>query len=111
MKIKDKILNRNGSPVTKDQIFGSQGWYVDPLDKSLVLCRHEEKESIIADSIKSPANAQLIAAAPELLEACKIALEGLKRISPNEWTIFYVSEPDRIELLEKVVGKAEGKSS
>jgi hypothetical protein len=50
------------------------------------------------------ANKALINAAPELLEACKYALEWIKRdldkMDPYEWGV--------IEL-ERVIAKAEGK--
>lgn len=49
---------------------------------------------------KCRANAHLIAAAPELLEACKIGLTALKMRN--------VGYPYGVEFVEKVIAKAEG---
>lgn len=53
------------------------------------------------------ANASLIAAAPELLEACRIALQGLEDYGHNkEWENNLIAD---IRTLQAAIAKAEGK--
>lgn len=57
----------------------------------------------LKDCLNAEANASLIAAAPELLEAAKDALQSLKRLSDAEgaYRITVIQE------LESAIGKAE----
>lgn len=53
------------------------------------------------------ANARLIAAAPELLEACKFALQKCISLRESGDAGFYPEQPEEI-MLKKVIAKAEG---
>jgi hypothetical protein len=55
----------------------------------------------------SEANARLIAAAPELLEACVGALAEIEASSLSEG-YFFADDPTIIEKLKKVIAKAKG---
>ena len=93
----------------KTQVKHTMGpWYLDfdtvstePRRKGYVLAQ-VSFGSIDPDEVK--ANAHLIAAAPELLDACKQAVVRLHDIS-ELWKVY--SWPT-IELLEKAIAKAEG---
>lgn len=53
------------------------------------------------------ANARLIAAAPDLLAACVVALEAETHISPEGWKVPYLDRNARVELLRAAIAKAE----
>ena len=82
-------------------------------------CVRDEHDVIICTLVlNEPANACLIAAAPDLLEACKFSLELIEAIEKaNEKTIDAVMEcypmvrrPPKppIKIIEKAITKAEG---
>ncbi len=55
-------------------------------------------------------NAQLIAAAPELLEALKTAKEAIRAWhGPNEWDIYDRASPE-MKAINSAIAKAEGRS-
>ena len=54
-----------------------------------------------AEYYEAQANARLIAAAPGLLHACKVALEALKR---DEWQ----EDSQTIDMLADTIARAEG---
>jgi hypothetical protein len=67
----------------------------------------------VATDLEVSANARLIAAAPELLEACDIALHVFERI--DKQTPWSETEPDwwldmvaRMEVVRAAIAKAEG---
>lgn len=68
-------------------------WNVED-EKGIFLARFDKKE-----------DAYLFASAPELLEACKSALQRLNEISDGEG----LDSPYDIEILEKAISRAEGK--
>lgn len=83
----------------------------------------DRKKSVVADIDRhawyregeATANARLIAAAPELLEACELALSGLRSIydrleMANEAIAIDIFEDESglpLELLSKAINKAE----
>jgi hypothetical protein len=64
-------------------------------------CRCGCEEPALIEELE--ANARLIASAPELLGACKMALEK-EKVMPNNW-----KSKDLILSLEQAIAKAEGK--
>lgn len=55
------------------------------------------------DGAEQDANARLIAAAPELLDALKVAVRRLEEIQ------YQIASPKQIEFLNAAIAKAEGK--
>jgi len=61
------------------------------------------------DENESIANARLIAAAPELLEACKLALGQLEGVNPTSGVHSSSLSAD-IRIIKEAISKAEGKN-
>jgi len=70
--------------------YGQYFIYFDKLGNDLTTCEEERR-----------ANARLIAAAPELFEACEKALSALE---------YFDGPEDAIELVREAIAKAEGRS-
>lgn len=80
-------------------------WYSDEKDEQFVIVRTDNKIIYCIEDYEvneeDRANARLIAAAPELLEACKSLLHDLKS-DP------YVLTPKTINKARSAINKAEG---
>ena len=76
---------------------------------------YDEDQDLIAvvsgsDPEKVKGNAQLIAAAPELLEALKAARETIRAWhGPNAWDIYDRASPE-MKAINSAIAKAEGRS-
>lgn len=83
-------------------------WILKPYRKDFSIGISGESEYVVTVtgmSEKDKANARLIAAAPELLEACKDALESLKRLIDAEGAYRVTN----ISQLQSAIRKALGK--
>lgn len=78
--------------------------YISPETGGDALIKIEGRLNAV-DNSRNKANAHLIAASPELLEACKLAIEALRGTDPEE-TGRYFDREERA--LQDAINKAEG---
>ena len=79
-------------------------------DDVLADSKHETRVATVFDENGDwKANARLIAAAPDLLEACQMGLQDAKDALSGEWEPSAKGWIATIDHLTRVIGKAQGK--
>jgi len=73
---------------------------------NFVAARHCER----AVNTNGYADARLVAAAPELLEACKALLSDWRAVNPNESVPDEINVDEHWEAISTAIAKAEGKA-
>lgn len=92
-------------------------WYASRLSEGVWIIKNEAFDSYIAlthnrEGVHADANAHLIAAAPDLLEALRKVSAALEAVyeSEMEWTGEWdMLPPDALEMAKAAIRKAEGK--
>jgi hypothetical protein len=81
--------------------YPSNGYAGDEPSENPVPCKEIDGETYYEERV---ANARLIASAPELLEACKRALDSIERIN-NGYEKGYLT----VDFIREAIARAEGK--
>ena len=84
-------------------VYGCTGGHIYIVGNREYLGREIEDLSAEAD-----ANARLIAAAPDLLTACKAALKYIPGSEVHSWPPGFALKDDSLKLLRAAIAKAEG---
>lgn len=92
-----RVAAPTAGPWSVDLPFGEPGTYVQSNVDTSLICR-----VLTRDDAERVANAQLIAAAPELLAACESVLESLTRNLASEYL------PETRACLAAAIAKAKG---
>jgi hypothetical protein len=86
-------------------------WHVKDFDGDQIMVRGERSMPAVCTGPDRWANARLIAAAPELLEAAKLALDIAEEWISSELsgTGFYEEDMAELQPVRDAIAKAEGK--